>query len=319
MSKQNQLEYYRGMFLLRQLDEMLMELKLKDLIMDGYHPTSGQEAIAVGVCSHLTGGDVVLSTHRPQAHSLAKGTTPRQIFAEMLGRRGGTSQGIGGPMQWIDAPNNFFCGSIVGSNTCLATGVGLALKREGKGNICTTFFGDGSTNTGAFHEGMNLASIWKLPVLFVCENNQYGEAMPVREFVSCHPISKRAESYGMPGRTIDGNDIGAVVAAAGEAVESIRKGGGPVFIEMETYRFRGHYGGDPEHTYRSKEEVESWRPKCPVRRQRAALLAGGMAESEIAALEKQVDEQLAADREWALAQRFPTVEEATSHVIIPLH
>jgi pyruvate dehydrogenase E1 component alpha subunit len=312
------LELYRQLVQLRVFDEMCMTLKLKDLIMNGFHPYSGQEAVAVGTCAAIKSGDYVISTHRPQGHALAKGCTPRGIFCEFLGRRGGPSQGIGGPMQFIDAPNNFYCGSIVGSGITIAAGVAMAMKREGKSQVCVTFFGDGASNTGSFHEGMNLAAIWQLPVIYVCENNQYGEAMPVREFVSADPISRRATAYGLEGVTVDGNDLEAVLAAAEDGVARCRGGAGPVFIEAVTYRTRGHYGGDPEHTYRTREEVAVWKKKCPLARFRRRLLEHGLDETTVNAAEQQVADQLDSDQAWALQQPFPTVEQVTDHVMIPL-
>jgi len=317
MDRSRLLDLYRQMVLIRRLDEMCLQLKLKDLIMDGFHPYSGQEAVAVGVCSALRPEDWVISNHRPQGHSIAKGSSPRAVFCEMLGRRGGMSQGIGGPMQWIDVPANFICGSIVGSGITIAAGVALAMKREGRGRVCVCFFGDGTSNTGSFHEGLNLAAIWKLPVVYICENNQYGEAMPVAEFVAVQPIAKRAEAYGLEGVTVDGMDVVAVAEAAEAGVARCRTGVGPVFIEAVTYRFRGHYGGDPEHTYRTKEEVAAWREKCPIRRCRESLLAEGVPQADLDALEAEVAAALEADLAWALEQRFPTVEEATDHVWIP--
>jgi len=318
MDNKLMLDLYRQMVVLRRVDEMLLELKMKDLVMDGFHPYSGEEAVAVGVCANLNPVDAVVSTHRPQGHSIAKGSTPRSVFAEMLGRRGGVSQGIGGPMQWIDSQNNFYCGSIVGSGMTIAGGIGVAMKSEGKKHIAVSFFGDGASNTGSFHEALNLASIWRLPVLYICENNQYGEAMPVREFVSCHPISKRAAGYGLEGITVDGNDLEAVYQAAAEGVKQCREGNGPVFLEAVTYRTRGHYGGDPEHTYRTKEEVEEWKGKCPIKRFRKVILDSGVSENEIDAIHANTEHQLAADQAWALEQRFPTLDEATDHVWIPL-
>ena len=311
-------ELYRQMFVLRRFDEMCLQLKLQDLIMNGFHPYAGEEAVAVGVCSALKPDDYVLSTHRPQGHSIMKGSTPRAIFCEMLGRRGGPSQGIGGPMQWIDAPNNFICGSIVGSGMCVATGIALAMKREDRGRICVSFFGDGASNTGSFHESLNLAAIWGLPVVYICENNQYGEAMPVREFVSAYPISNRAVAYGLEGVNVDGMDVEAVADAARDGVAQAREGNGPVFIEAVTYRYRGHYGGDPQWTYRTREEVADWRKKDPIPRCRTRLLEQGTGEAEIAAMEERIESQLQADQAWALDQPFPTVEQATDHVLIPL-
>ncbi|MDO8685176.1 MAG: thiamine pyrophosphate-dependent dehydrogenase E1 component subunit alpha [Clostridiales bacterium] len=311
-------DLYRKMLILRHFDEMCFELKMKDLIMNGFHPYSGEEAIAVGVSSFLKKDDTVISNHRPQGHSIAKGSTARQVFCEMLGRRGGVSQGIGGPMQWIDAENNFYCGSIVGSGITIAAGVAMAMKKEGKGRVCVCFFGDGASNTGSFHEGFNLASIWKLPVVYICENNQYGEAMPVKEFVSAIPISKRGVSYGIKGVTVDGNDIEAVAEVVEKGIKKARTGTGPVFIEAVTYRTKGHYGGDPEHTYRTREEVDEWKKKCPIVRCKARLIEMGAGADELEAVERQVETELEEDREWALKQRFPTLEEATDHVMIPL-
>jgi TPP-dependent pyruvate/acetoin dehydrogenase alpha subunit len=318
MEQKQLLDLYRKMVELRRLDEMLLELKLQGLIMDGLHPYQGQEAVALGVGTAIRPEDVVISNHRPQGHAFSKGTTSRAIFAEMLGRRGGPSNGIGGPMQFIDADRNFFCGSIVGSGITVATGVAMALKREGKGRIAVSYFGDGASNTGSFHEGLNLASIWKLPVLLILENNQYGEAMPVREFVSVEPISKRAESYSMPGLTVDGMDVLAVADAAQKAADWVRQGNGPYLLEAVTYRFKGHYGGDPEHTYRTHEEVEEWRLKDPLPRLKAYLAASGVDAGTLAAIEKELHAALQADQAWALAQPFLSIEEATDHVMIPL-
>lgn len=318
MNKAQLTKAYREMLVLRHFDEMCLELKMKDLIMDGFHPYNGEEAIAVGVSSLLNLDDYVISNHRPQGHSIAKGSTTKAVFCEMLGRKGGVSQGIGGPMQWIDSKNNFFCGSIVGSGITIAAGVAMAMKEEGKGRVCVCYFGDGASNTGSFHEGFNLAAIWKLPVVYICENNQYGEAMPVKEFVSADPISKRGASYGIEGVTIDGNDIEAVVEAVEKAITVARTGAGPFFIEAVTYRTKGHYGGDPEHTYRTKEEVEAWKKKCPILRIKMRLGEMGVDAAILEGIEKDILKQLEEDKEWALKQPFPTVEAAVNHVMISL-
>jgi TPP-dependent pyruvate/acetoin dehydrogenase alpha subunit len=316
MDRDRLLGLYRQMRLIRRFDETCMELKKQDLIMNGFHPYSGEEAVAVGVCAAIGPDDFVVSTHRPSGHSIAKGSPARSIFCELLGRQGGPSDGIGGPMQWIDAERNFVCGSIVGSGITVATGVALAMQREGRGRICVCFFGDGASNTGSFHEGLNLAAIWRLPVVYVCENNQYGEAMPVERFVSGLPIAKRAQAYGLEGVTVDGMDVEAVLAAAETGVAQCRAGLGPAFIEAVTYRFFGHYGGDPEHTYRTREEVDEWRKRCPLKRCRERLTAAGLPPSDLAALEAEIEAQVAAGRDWALAQPFATVEEATEHVMV---
>ncbi len=312
------LHMYKKMYEIRQVDDHLVSLKLKDLVMNGFHPYIGEEAVAVGASYSLDKGDYVVSTHRPQGHAIAKGTSVRSIFCEMLGRIGGPSNGLGGPMQWVDSDNHFFCGSIVGSGICIATGFGLALKKEGKGNVCLCFFGDGASNTGAFHEGLNLASIWKLPIIFICENNQYGEAMPVKKFVSVERISTRASSYGIEGKTVDGMNVLEVAEACAAETEKVRAGKGPSFIEASTYRFRGHYMGDPDN-YRSKEEVESWREKDPLVRLRNELLnRWKITESEINEIENSITQKCNEDREWALEQPKPTLEYAVSNVLISI-
>jgi len=316
MDKDFLLRAYERMLNLRRMDEILLDLKMQDIVMDGFHPYSGEEAVAVGVSESLLPEDCVISNHRPQGHSYGKGTSARAIIAEMCGRRGGVSEGIGGPMQWIDSDNNFYCGSIVGSGITIAAGVAMAMKREDRGRVCVCYFGDGASNTGSFHEGLNLAAIWKLPAVYILENNQYAEAMPVAEFVSCLPISKRAESYGFKGVTVDGNDVEAVREAVAKAVNDARGGEGPFLIECVTYRTKGHYGGDPEYTYRTKEEVEQWKLRCPIAKTRRDLLSLGVGEDELLKIENRVKEELEADRAWALAQPAPTLEQATDHVML---
>ncbi|MCX7017504.1 MAG: dehydrogenase E1 component subunit alpha/beta [Candidatus Sumerlaeota bacterium] len=317
-TKEEALELYRMMHILRCFDDRCLQLKLKDLIMNGFHPYVGEEAVAVGVCSALKPADTVISTHRPQGHSIAKGSTIERVYAEMLGRIGGVSDGLGGPMQWIDKDHNFYCGSIVGSGITIAAGAALASDLRKTGHVTACFFGDGASNTGSFHEGLNLASIWKLPVLYICENNQYGEAMPVDKFVPVFRISKRAESYGLKGVTVNGMNVFEVADAARKAVKKIRAGKGPQFIEAVTYRFRGHYIGDPLN-YRTNEEVKAWQEHDPLPQCRRALIDEfGVSENEIVALEEKLTAESDKAREWALEQRKATIAEATSHVIIEL-
>ena len=317
MNRDDLLQLYRQMLRLRRFDELCLQLKMKDLIFSGYHPYAGQEAVAVGFCSPLRTSDVVLSTHRAHCHAVAKGSPVRTVLAEMMGRQSGVSGGLGGAMQFLHPENNFFCGSIVGSGIAIAPGVALAMKEQGSDNLCLSLFGDGATNTGAFHEGLNLAAIWKLPVLFVCENNQYAEAMPAREFIACERISQRAAAYGLEEITVDGNDVEAATLAANAAIARCRAGNGPVLIEALTYRIRGHYVGDPEDTYRSREEVEQWRAKCPLKRCWLRLQEMGVREAEFEGLEKDIDRELEADRNWAIEQPFPTLEQAVDHVLAP--
>jgi TPP-dependent pyruvate/acetoin dehydrogenase alpha subunit len=318
MNRDELLSSYRRMLLLRRFDELCLQLKMKDLIFSGYHPYVGQEAVAVGFCSSLRLEDAVLSTHRAHCHAVAKGSPANEVLAEMMGRRSGVSGGLGGGMQFLHPENNFFSGSIVGAGITIAPGVALAMKEQGTDNVCVCLFGDGASNTGSFHEGINLAAIWKLPVLFVCENNQYAEAMPAREFIACDRISKRASGYGLQEITVDGNDVEATTAAANEAIARCRAGDGPVFIEAVTYRIRGHYVGDPEDTYRQREEVEEWKAKCPLKRCRERLQELDVTEAEFDCIERNVAQKLEADRKWCLEQPFPTLEQAVDHVLVPL-
>jgi len=309
---------YGDMLLLRHFDQMCMQLKTKDLIYSGYHPYEGQEAVAVGFCGSLTRSDILLSPHRAHCHAVAKGCSLEAVLSEMMGRRTGCSGGLGGSMQFIDVENNFFCDSVVGSNLTIATGFGLAIKQQKLDRICMCLFGDGASNTGSFHEAMNLAAIWKLPIVFVCENNQFAEAMPVREFVACERISMRAGAYGLDEVRVDGNDVEETRRVARELIERTRKGEGPFLVEALTYRIRGHYVGDPEATYRTREEVDAWREKDPLKRARERLLRSGMDGAELDALEQGIKDKLATLQDWALGQPFPSLEQGVDHVYIPL-
>lgn len=311
-------KFYAEMLLLRQFDQLCLDLKKKDLIFSGYHPYEGQEAVAVGFCAALRRDDVLLSTHRPHCHAVAKGCTLESVLTEMMGRVTGCSGGLGGAMQFLDVDHNFYCGSVVGSNLPIATGIGTAFKQQGGGRVCMCVFGDGASNTGSFHEALNLAAIWKLPVVFLCENNQFAEAMPVKEFVACERISMRARGYGLEEITVDGNDVEASRRAANEAIERCRRGEGPVFIEALTYRIRGHYVGDPESTYRNMDEIGVMREKEPLKRAKEKLLQGGVSEAQLVTLAQDVTRKLAALEEWALKQDFPTLRQAIDHVGIAL-
>jgi len=318
MSQASLRELYGEMLLLRRFDELCLQLKMRDLIYSGYHPYEGQEAVAVGFCGALQKDDILLSTHRPHGHAVAKGCTLEAVLTEMMGRRTGCSGGLGGGMQYIDAENNFYCGSVVGSNLPIATGFGLAIKQQKLDRICMCLFGDGASNTGSFHEAMNLAAIWKLPIVFVCENNQFAEAMPVREFVACERISMRARGYGLAELTVDGNDAEETRRVASELIERTRKGEGPFLVEALTYRIRGHYVGDPEATYRMREEVDAWREKEPLKCAREKLLRSGVEAAELETMDQGVKDRLATLQDWAVQQAFPTLAEGIDHVYIPL-
>jgi TPP-dependent pyruvate/acetoin dehydrogenase alpha subunit len=318
MSTEGLLALYQEMVTLREFDEMSLALKKKDVIYSGYHPYIGQEAVAVGFCGALGSEDVLLSTHRAHCHAVAKGCPKGGILTEMMGRRTGSSGGLGGGMQILDAPHNFYSGSIVGSNMPMATGFALAMKQKNLGSICMCIFGDGASNTGSFHEALNLAAIWKLPIVFVCENNQYAEAMPAHEFIACENISMRARGYGLEEISIDGNDVELARDTASKLIKRTRNGEGPFLVEAKTYRILGHYVGDPESTYRTKEEVAEWRKKDPILRAGKRLLEAGATQSDLDDIRAEVVAEMEELEKWARTQEFPTLEEAIDHVYIPL-
>src|SRR5690348_7168051 len=268
------LRLYREMQLIRQCEEQLARSHQRGLIHGACHTYVGEEAIAVGVCAHLRPDDAVFSTHRGHGHALAKGLPPRQLMAELYGRDTGCSRGRGGSMH-LFAPEIGLMGTsgIVGPCILQAAGAGYSFMLMKTDHVAVAFFGDGAVNNGAFHEGLNMASIWKLPVLFVCENNEFATEVPFREAAGNPCVSFRGAAYGMPGIEIDGNDVLAVHRAAGWAVERARTGEGPTLLECKTYRTRPHSEGMGDFTYRTREEVEQWKARCPIRMLRDVIIA----------------------------------------------
>jgi len=309
MKKRQLLDMYRKMVEIRKFDAVCVNLKRKDLILDGFHSYEGQEAVAVGVLSHLGADDYVLSSHRPQGHALAKKSDPGKVLAEMMGRLGGVGRGRGGPMTFSDWENHFITTTTVGSGVPIATGIGFALQTRRKRGVVVSIFGDGAANTGACHEGINLGSVWRLPMIFVCENNLYGEALPFSKSTATEHISERAKGYGIEGITVDGNDVLAVFETAGRFIEKARNGEGPSLLEVITYRIRGHYEGDPQN-YRTREEVNTWRKKCPIVRFRKYLLEkASCTEDELIVIDQEVESTIQKAREWALDQPIPTLKQ----------
>jgi pyruvate dehydrogenase E1 component alpha subunit len=291
-------EIYRTMVLLRRFEERVNELYMQGRIPSTLHLYIGQEAVATGVCANLTPADHVLSTHRPHGHALAKGMAPRSLMAELMGKATGCCKAKGGSMHVGDMQVGMVPAvAIVGGSIPIASGFGLAAKMQKTGAVAVAFFGDGATNEGAFHEGMNLAAVWDLPVLFVCENNLYAASTPFKTAFKIENVVDRAPAYGMPGRIVDGNDVLAVYNVAREAVERARAGKGPTLIECKTYRLCGHSRSDPR-TYRSKDEEAEWQTLDPIPRFRGQLITEGAATAadldEIAAeVERTIDDAIA--------------------------
>jgi TPP-dependent pyruvate/acetoin dehydrogenase alpha subunit len=262
------LDLYQKMVLIRRFEETVNDLYMQGRIPSTLHLYIGQEAVAAGVCQDLQKHDYVLSTHRPHGHALAKGVPAAAIMAELFGKATGTSKGKGGSMHIGGMENGMFPAiAIVGANVPIAAGVGLAAKMQKSGRVAVAFFGDGAANEGAWHEGLNAAAIWDLPVVFVCENNLYAASTPFKAAFKIENIAQRAGAYGLPGLTVDGNDVLAVYQAAKQAVERARRGEGPTLLECITYRQCGHSRSDPR-TYRSRAEEEAWLLKDPIRRLR---------------------------------------------------
>lgn len=310
------LALYRTMQTIRRSEEHLARAHQKGLIHGACHTYVGQEAIATGVCANLDAEDTVFSTHRGHGHALAKGVSPRELAAELFGRREGCSRGRGGSMH-LFAPEVGMMGTsgIVGPCILQAAGAGYSAKLVGTGRVAVAFFGDGAVNNGAFHEGLNMASIWKLPVLFVCENNQFATEVPFAYSSGNPSVAGRAGSYGLPGVEVDGNDVLAVAGAAREAVERARSGGGATLIECKTYRTRPHAEGMGDYTYRTREDVEGWKERCPIRRHRGVLLQGHFAtEADLQAIDDEVEEQAADAIRFAEAGTYPEPSSATEHI-----
>ncbi len=267
------LRMYRTMVLIRRHEERVNELYLQGKIPSTLHLYIGQEAVATGVCANLRPDDYVLSTHRPHGHALAKGVEPRHLIAELFAKATGCCGAKGGSMHVGDMRVGAVPAiAIVGGNVPIASGVALAAKMQKTDRVAVCFFGDGAANEGAWHEGLNVAAIWDLPVIFVCENNLYAASTPVALSFKIENIADRAAAYGMPGVVVDGNDVLAVYQVSRQAIERARRGGGPTLIECKTYRLCGHSRSDPR-TYRSREEEAEWQKRDPIPRFRQWLLA----------------------------------------------
>jgi len=314
------LDLYRTMQLVRQSELQLAKASQQGLVHGACHTYVGQEAIAAGVCANLRADDVVFSTHRGHGHALAKGVAPEQLFAELYGHKTGCSAGRGGSMH-LFVPEVGLMGSngIVGPCMLQATGAGYSFKLLQTDRVAVAFFGDGAVNNGAFHEALNMASIWKLPVLFVCENNGFATEVPF-SYASGNPsVAARGESYGLPAVEVDGNDVSAVYASTQQAIERARRGAGATLLECVTYRLRPHAEGMENFTYRTREEVASWKKRCPLLRLRQLLLDESADFDRVEATELDDIDSEIADRvsfadSLAKSADYPGPETATQHI-----
>ena len=309
---------YEQMLTIRKFEEQAIALFERGHIRGNVHPCIGQEAVSVGVCANLRRDDYMTSTHRGHGNCLAKGADPRIMMAELLGRRTGYCKGKGGSMHIADFEGgNLGANGIVGGGFAIATGAGIGIQNRGTDQVVVCFFGDGAANQGTFHESLNLAALWKLPVLYVCENNQYALSTPLRESVGLPELSERGRAYGIPGVRVDGNDVLEVCIKVEEAVRRARAGEGPTLLDCLTYRFFGHFTGDKGHgiTYRTRQEMEEWRTRCPIARLRRYLLdAGLVADEKLAEIEARAEAAIAAAAQYGLDSPWPSPDEALQDV-----
>ncbi|HZT31576.1 MAG TPA: thiamine pyrophosphate-dependent enzyme [Bryobacteraceae bacterium] len=316
VDKELALALYRIMTEIRQLELKLQEVYRSGVMPGFIHLYVGEEAVAAGVCAHLRRSDYVTSTHRGHGHAFAKGIPAREIFAEIWGKATGCCGGRGGSMH-IYAPEYGFLGTngIVAAGIPIGAGAALAASLEGGDRVAVSFFGDGAVNNCAFHEGINLAAAWNLPAVFVCENNMYATEMAFARATRNTDVSTRGPAYGIPGVQVDGNDVLAVYEVAGQAIARARSGGGPTLVECKTYRTVGHHEGDPGTAYRTREEVEAWKKRCPLRTLRDRMIASGLAsEQEFQRIDEEAGALVRAAEEFARNSPEPSPETVLEHV-----
>ncbi|HHV08510.1 MAG TPA: thiamine pyrophosphate-dependent dehydrogenase E1 component subunit alpha [Firmicutes bacterium] len=315
MEKEKLVDLYRQMLRVREFETKVTELFAQGKIPGFVHLYIGEEATAVGACANLRPDDYITSTHRGHGHCLAKGGDMKLMMAELFGKESGYCKGKGGSMHIADMDMGILgANGIVGGGLGIAPGAGLSAKLRGTDQVTVCFFGDGASNQTTFHEGINLASVWKLPVIFVCENNEYGISLHQSKHQRVADVADRAVAYGIPGVVVDGNDVMAVYEAVGEAVKRARAGEGPTLIEAKTYRWRGHFEGDPT-VYRSDKELAEWKERCPIARFSKHLLdMDVVTEEELDKIKAEVDTEVEESVRFAEESPLPAPEEALEDV-----
>ncbi|MBM3947986.1 MAG: thiamine pyrophosphate-dependent dehydrogenase E1 component subunit alpha [SAR202 cluster bacterium] len=317
IAKQKLIWMYETMVLIRRFEEQARREQDSGRLR-GTHSAIGQEAVPVGICAHLRDDDFVLGNHRSHHHCIAKGVDVNEMMAELLGKVTGTNRGKGGTMHIADMNKGMLgANGVVGSNIPVATGVGLSARVRKTDQVSVVFFGDGAAQQGSLHESLNLAAIWKLPVLFVCENNRYAESTPFEYSVAGGSVANRAAGYGIPGVTVDGQSVLDMYEVGGEAVRRARAGEGPTLIEAQTYRYFGHYGADNPLGYRTKEEQEFYMAKDCIARMRKHLVENKFAtEAELSGIDKKCTDAIVAATKFGVDSPFPKLDELTTDVYI---
>jgi len=315
ISKEKKLRLYRKMYEIRAFEEKLYYLFLHENVPGTMHQYNGQEAVAVGFCENLKKDDYITSTHRGHGHCIAKGVDLKGMMAEMFGKSTGVCKGMGGSMHLADFGVGILGAiGIVGAGIPIATGAALSAKMRKSAQVTVCFFGDGAVNEGTFHEALNMAGLWKLPVVYVIENNLYGFSTHIDRVTPITDLSRRADSYAMPGYSIDGNDIFTVYRTAKEAVERARKGHGPTLVECKTYRFKGHSRFEPAN-YRTKEELEEWLKKDPLERLKKHLLKEeNLSEKDLEEIRTRVDREIDEAVDFAKKSPDPEPDDALKYI-----
>ncbi len=316
--REHGLELLHGMLRIRRFEERAAELYSLTKIRGFLHLYVGEEAVAVGAMQALSPDDAIVATYREHGQALARGLPPGSLMAEMFGKANGCSRGRGGSMHFFDLSRRFYGGyAIVGGGLPIAVGLALADKLQGRERVTACFFGDGAVAEGDFHESINLAALWQLPVLFLCENNLYAMGTPIEQELARTDVALRAESYGVPAEAVDGMDVLAVEEAARRAAREVREGGGPRLLELRTYRFRAHSMADPD-LYRTKDEIERWKERDPIALFSARLReAGLLTDDDLARLEAEVAAELEEAVAIAEAGPWEPVEDLTKDVYTP--
>lgn len=320
MENSRLVKMYKTMVKIRYFEERVSNDYAKGLVPGLAHLYIGQEAVAVGVCEALQPEDYIVSTHRGHGHCIAKGGELDKMMAELFGKKTGYCKGRGGSMHIAELDLGILgANGVVGGGIPIAVGAALSSHLRKSGQVAVCFLGDGASNQGSFHESLNMASTWQLPVVFICENNGFGISVCQARHQNIENVSDRSVAYGMPGRTVDGNDVEIVYEAAMEAVERARRGEGPTLLECKTYRWRGHHEGDPNQgcTYRERDEIEAWKQRCPILALESVMVARGVSLEETGKIREDVLDEIERAVEFAMNSPFPELKEAGEDIYSP--
>ncbi len=318
LNKEKLLKMYQDMLKIRYFENKITDLYSKGLMPGLAHLYIGEEAIAVGVCANLTEHDFAISTHRGHGHLIAQGADLKRMMAEVLGKETGYCKGKGGSMHIMDVSKGILgADGIVGAGIPIATGSAYSAKVRGTNQVTVAFFGDAASNQGTFHESINMAAAWKLPVIYVCENNLYGISVDIRKITNTKDIATRALAYDIPGVVVDGNDVLGVHRVTKKATDRARRGEGPSLIECKTYRFKGHHVGDPGRVYRSEKETEEWKERCPIKTFRERLIKEKISsENELSLIEKDTKKMIKKAADFAIQSPYPDEKEAYKDLFV---